>query len=183
MFQLGMYILLNLNNIDRNHFIFISHAQQSCVCVVYWFHSSAVRPSIQYAMSALWLVTYFHKCYGSVYASSTLVVLVRWNQSLSWIAWLAQWPRATCHHQFCLVWKGCISLSTCWGSLSECHLSEDYNFCNWKFYAYFYASWPVEREDFISRASLLSYVLHSGMDTNLDAPTWEVCNGTPFAYV
>ena len=31
----------------------------------------------------------------------------------------------------------------------QCHLSEDYNFCNWKFYACFYASWPVEQEYFL----------------------------------
>ena len=42
----------------------------------------SVRLCIPHAMSALWLVAYFHKCYRSVYAPSMLVVLVRRNEEL-----------------------------------------------------------------------------------------------------
>ena len=88
-----MSILLNLKLLTTiNSFLYPMYNKVVCVGVC-WFHSVclSVCLSVPHAMSALWLVAYFHKCYRSVYAPSMLVVLMRQNQRVNLKLPLCPW--------------------------------------------------------------------------------------------
>ena len=83
------------------------HNKVVCMWFIGFTHLLSVHPYLSPCLLCGFIVTYFHKCYGSVYAPVTLIVLARWNQNLSCIATLfrstAQWLCAMSRHQLLIL--------------------------------------------------------------------------------